>query len=35
MVYAAGSIWGVMPYSDSVAVVMGPMEATVPRAASC
>ena len=33
MVNAAGSIWGVMPYSFSVAVVMGPMEATVARAA--
>ena len=34
MVKAAGSIRGVRPYSANVAVVMGPMEATVARAAS-
>jgi len=34
MVNAAGSIRGMMPYSASVAVVMGPMEATVATAAS-
>ena len=34
MVNAAGSIRGVRPYSFSVAVVMGPMEATAARAAS-